>query len=101
MIHDEGTPYYNPPGAAIRSPAPKTMNHRYLYEEVMTRMAPLYYMAQVLDIDTPLHKRVIEEAGEILQRDYFKEGRSLDDLGLSPDDIIDWQTAKKRFEHTL
>lgn len=98
MVHDEGTPYYNLPGAPIRSPAPKKMNHRYLYEEVIVRMVPLYHMAKVLGIDTPLHKKLIEEAGKILNRDYFKEGRNLDDLGLSPQDILNWQTAKKRFE---
>ena len=98
MVHDEGTPYYNLPGAPIRSPAPKKMSHRYLYEEVMVRMVPLYHMAKVLGIDTPLHKKLIEEAGKILNRDYFKEGRNLDDLGLSPQDILNWQIAKKRFE---
>jgi opine dehydrogenase len=98
MVHDKGTPYYNPPGGPIRSPAPTNMNHRYLYEEVMTRVAPLYYMAKVLGIDTPLYKKLIEEAGKILNRDYFKEGRNLDDLGLSPQDILNWQIAKKRFE---
>lgn len=96
MVHDKDTPYYNPQEGPIRSPAPKSMNHRYLYEEVMTRVVPLYYMAKALRIDTPLHKRLIEEAGKILSRDYFKEGRSLDDLGLSPHDIQNWQTAKKK-----
>lgn len=101
MVHDEGTPYYNPPGGLIRSPAPKEMNHRYLYEEVTTRMVPLYHMAKVLGVDTPLHRRIIEEAGKILDRDYFKEGRNLDDLGLSPHDILNWQIAKKRFERSF
>jgi len=101
MVHDEGTPYYNPPGGPIRSPAPKKMNHRYLYEEVTTRVVPLYHMAKVLGIDTPLHKRIIEQAGEILNHNYFKEGRSLDDLGLSPHDILNWQIAKKRFERSF
>jgi opine dehydrogenase len=101
MVHDEGTPYYNPPGGPIRSPAPKKMNHRYLYEEVMVRMVPLYHMAKVLGVDTHLHQKLIEQAGNILNRDYFKEGRSLDDLGLSSHDILNWQTAKKRFEHSF
>jgi opine dehydrogenase len=101
MVHDKDTPYYNPQEGPIRSPAPKSMNHRYLYEEVMTRVVPLHYMAKALRIDTPLHKRLIEEAGKILSRDYFKEGRSLDDLGLSPQDIQNWQTAKKRFVHSF
>jgi len=101
MVHDEGTPYYNPLGGPIRSPAPKSMNHRYLYEEVMTRVVPLYYMAEAIGIDTPLHKRIIEEAGKILNRNYFKEGRNLDDLGLSPQDILNWPIAKKRFEHSF
>ncbi len=98
MVHDKGTPYYNLPGAPIRSPAPKKMNHRYLYEEVMVRMVPLYHMAKVLGIDTPLYKKLIEEASKIVNRDYFKEGRNLDDMGLSPQDILNWQIAKKRFE---
>lgn len=101
MVHDEGTPYYNPPGGPIRSPAPKKMNHRYLYEEIMVRMVPLYHMAKVLGVDTHLHQKLIEQAGKILNRDYFKEGRSLDDLGLSSQDILNWQTAKKRFEHSF
>ncbi|UCG81815.1 MAG: NAD/NADP octopine/nopaline dehydrogenase family protein, partial [Desulfobacterales bacterium] len=82
----------------IRSPAPKTMKHRYLYEEVIVRMVPLYHIAKVLGIETPLHEKLIEEAGKIFNRDYFEEGRNLDDLGLSPDDILNWQIAKKRFE---
>lgn len=98
MVHDEGTPYYNLPGEPIRSPAPKTMKHRYLYEEVIVRMVPLYHMAKVLGIETPLYEKLIEEAGKILNRDYCKEGRNLDDLDLSPDDILNWQIAKKRFE---
>lgn len=101
MVHDEGTPYYNPPGGPIRSPSPTSMNHRYLYEEVMTRVVPLYYMAKALGVGTPLHKRIIEEASKILNRDYFKEGRNLDDLGLSPQDILNWKTAKKRFERSF
>jgi len=101
MVHDKGTPYYNPPEGPIRSPAPKKMSHRYLYEEVMTRVVPLYHMAKVLGIETPLHKKIIEEAGKILNRDYFKEGRNLDDLGLSPQDILNWQTARKRFERSF
>ncbi len=101
MVHDEGTPYYNPLGGPIRSPAPRSMNHRYLYEEVLTRLVPLYYMAKPLGINTPLHKRLIEEASEILNCDYFKEGSNLDDLGLSPQDIQSWQMAKKRFESSF
>ncbi len=101
MVHDEHTPYYNPEGGPIRSPAPTTMNHRYLYEEVMTRVVPLYYMGKALGIDTPLHRRIIKEAGNILNRDYFKEGRNLDELGLSPQDIVHWQKAKKRFAHSF
>ncbi len=101
MVHDKGTPYYNPPGGPIRSPAPKKMNHRYIYEEVMTRVVPLYHMAKVLGIDTPLHKKIIEEAGKILNRDYFKEGRNLSDIGLSPHDILNWQIAKNRFERSF
>jgi hypothetical protein len=55
-------------------------------------------MAKVLGIETLLYEKLIEEAGKILNHDYFKEGRNLDDLGLSPDDILNWQIAKKRFE---
>ena len=61
-------------------------------------MVPLYHMAKVLGIDTPLYKKLIEEASKIVNRDYFKEGRNLDDMGLSPQDILNWQIAKKRFE---
>lgn len=67
----------------------------------MTRVVPLHHMAKVLGVDTSLHKKIIEEAGKILNRNYFKEGRNLDDLGLSPHDILNWQIAKNRFEHSF
>ncbi|MFQ5574455.1 MAG: NAD/NADP octopine/nopaline dehydrogenase family protein [Terriglobia bacterium] len=98
MVHDEATPYYNKPGDAIRSVAPTKMSHRYLYEEIMTRVVPLYYFGKALSLRTPLHERIIREAGEILGRDYFREGRGLKKLGLSENDVRHWQARKKRFE---
>ena len=101
MLQDQGTPYYNKPGEPIRSPAPKKMSHRYLYEEVMTRVVPLYYLAKALGVDTPLHKKIIEQASQILGRDYFQEGRNLAKLGLTEEDVRNWRRAKMRFENSF
>lgn len=98
MVHSPLTPYFNLPGEKIRSLAPKTMNYRYLWEEMLTRVVPLYKFAQILGIDLPLHKELIQKASFILERNFMNEGRDPEQMGLTNEDIKNWRTSRLKFE---
>lgn len=67
--------------------APTTFSHRYLLEEVPTKLVPQMEMAQVLGIPQPLTREISERACELTGIDFFQEGRTLKRLGLLDSDI--------------
>ncbi|NIA16316.1 MAG: NAD(P)-binding domain-containing protein [Nitrospiraceae bacterium] len=62
--------------------APTTLDHRYLLEDVPTGLVPISDAASAVGVRTPAMDHLIDEASGILGRDFRKEGRTLDNLGL-------------------
>lgn len=62
--------------------APKGLNIRYIYEDVPYSLIPMSSLAKEFNIDTPAIDSIIRIAGLITGIDFFKEGRTLERLGL-------------------
>ncbi len=63
--------------------APKTLNHRYLLEDIPTGLVPIALLGDALDIHTPTIDSLINEGSTELGIDFRKKGRTLEKLGLS------------------
>jgi opine dehydrogenase len=69
---------------------PVTLNTRYLFEDVATGLVPLSSLGRAIGVKTPTMDAVIELTNTLLDRNFWKEGRSLENLGLAglrPDEI--------------
>jgi len=75
----QSSPVYGGHGAD----APKMLSHRYLTEDVPYLLVPVASFGRVFDTSCPLIEGVILFAGVINDRDFFKEGRTLEKLGLT------------------
>jgi len=62
--------------------APKGLNIRYIYEDVPCSLVPLSSIAKEFNIETPAIDSIIWLAGLITGRDFYKEGRTAERLGL-------------------
>lgn len=62
--------------------APKGLNIRYIFEDVPYSLIPLSSIAKELNIETPAIDSIIRLATLITGKDFFKEGRTADRLGL-------------------
>ncbi len=58
--------------------APKTINHRYLLEDVATGLVPLEYLAKQLGLKLKTTNLIIDLASEILNFDFREKGRKID-----------------------
>lgn len=63
-------------------PGPYSFDNRYVTEDVPMGLVLLSSLAKKLDIKTSECDRLIDMCGGILSRDFNKEGRTLDSLGL-------------------
>ncbi len=63
-------------------PAPTTLDHRYLWEDVPMGLVPISDAADAVGVATPAIDHLIDEASGILGRDFRSEGRTLEKLGL-------------------
>lgn len=68
--------------------APTTINHRYIWEDIPTGLVPMSLFGENLGIPTPTINYFIEEGSKILDTDFRSEGRTLNQLGLSTDNLI-------------
>jgi opine dehydrogenase len=84
-------PYQNTSQNANRSPAPKTLNHRYLLEEIALRAVPTIEIAKILKLETPIYCEMVEKANYLTNNDFYKTGRTLKDMGLTEEDILNWK----------
>ncbi|MBT7903168.1 hypothetical protein HN587_04865 [Candidatus Woesearchaeota archaeon] len=92
MIHAT-PPYQNTPEIPNRSPAPKTLFHRYLLEEIPLRAVPTVSIARIFDIPTPRYEEMVGRARELTGIDFWKTGRTLEDMGLTEQDIKRWTNS--------
>lgn len=63
--------------------APATIDHRYLWEDVPMSLVPLASLGHQLGIATPSIDMIIQLASLLHGRDYRREGRTVEKLGLS------------------
>ena len=62
---------------------PLTLDTRYLFEDVATGLVPLSSLGQAVGVVTPTMDAVVELTNTLLGRNFWKEGRSLENLGLA------------------
>jgi opine dehydrogenase len=75
------------------SVAPDTLNHRYLTEDVPNTLVPLFGMARVAGLPTPMLDSVVHMASVLCGEDFRSNGRTLARLGwdgLDVGGIVDW-----------
>lgn len=63
--------------------APRSLNHRYITEDVPTGLIPIASFGRHLHIPTPYTDSLIHMACGITGVDYWQRGRTLDSLGLA------------------
>jgi len=62
---------------------PTTLNTRYLFEDIPTGLVPLAELGKALGVKTPLMGAVVDLGSALLGRDFWREGRTLEKLGLA------------------
>jgi opine dehydrogenase len=68
--------------------APKTVNVRYISEDVPTGLVPLASIGEYLGIPTPTMDSLINLASVLLGTNYRKIGRTVENIGLPMNDLI-------------
>ena len=63
--------------------APSNINHRYIFEDVPMSLVPLYSIGQMLGLNMPTIKSIIDFACIMHDKDYYTTGRTVQSLGLS------------------
>ncbi len=62
--------------------APGTIDHRYISEDVPASLIPIASLGDMLKVPTPTIKSIIQMACTMHGVDYWKEGRTVDRLGI-------------------
>jgi opine dehydrogenase len=62
---------------------PTTLNTRYLFEDIPTGLVPLSLLGRAMGVATPAMEAVVTLGNALLGRDFWREGRSLEKLGLA------------------
>ncbi len=65
--------------------APRTLQHRYIFEDVPCGLVPLEAVGLKYGLDMKHTSLIIDLASELMDTDFRETGRSLNDLGLSGD----------------
>ncbi|MFH2067896.1 MAG: NAD/NADP octopine/nopaline dehydrogenase family protein [Candidatus Omnitrophota bacterium] len=63
--------------------APSSIAHRYIWEDVPASLVPIASIGEMLGVETPAIKAIIRIASTVHQKDYGKEGRTVEKLGIS------------------
>lgn len=69
------------------SPAPATLSHRYLTEDVPCGAVPTASLGRAAGVAMPVHESLIDLAGIVQGRDYWAAGRDVARLGLEGKDV--------------
>ena len=78
-LHDAITA--NPGYAGIR--APRSLNHRYIWEDVPMSLVPIASLGDMLGVPTASIRAIIHIASILADTDYWAEGRTAERLGLA------------------
>jgi opine dehydrogenase len=62
---------------------PTSMQHRYITEDASTGVALMVSLGQMINIPTPVAQALLTLASAINQRNYLKDGRTVEKLGVS------------------
>ncbi len=71
--------------------APKSLDVRYITEDVPTGLVPIVSFAQAAGIDAPASRAIADICCVLHRRDYWRTGRTLESLGLAgmgPEEIV-------------
>ena len=68
--------------------APTTLNNRYLWEDIPTGLVPISLFGNALGVSTKTIDYLIDEGCNILRRNFWEQGRTLEKLGLSRENIL-------------
>ena len=68
--------------------APTTLNSRYLWEDIPTGLVPISLFGNALGVATKAIDFLIDEGCETLERNFWEEGRTLEKLGLSKENLL-------------
>ena len=63
--------------------APQEINHRYVWEDVPFSLVPISSIGKMLGIKTPTIDAIIHISGILLKKDFRKQGRTVEKLGIS------------------
>jgi opine dehydrogenase len=63
--------------------APPTIDHRYIWEDVPMSLVPIASLGDLLGVNTPAIKHIIDLAGLMNGCDYWAEGRTIEKMGLA------------------
>ena len=63
--------------------APKSLEHRYILEDVPYGLVPISYLGQLLNIQMPVTNALILIASRMCGKDFMKEGWNLEKMGIS------------------
>ena len=74
---------YEPTGPYQWTPTPKSMDHKYVTEDVPCGLVAMSALGEAVGVATPVIDGLIALCGAMLGRDFTKEGRNLEYLGLA------------------
>jgi len=79
-----GSEFFGPFGEAIVPPivGPLSVEHRYFTEDIPIGTVAYYNFARKFGVDVPVIESLVRLGCLVSKRDFFKEGRSLRDMGL-------------------
>jgi len=62
--------------------APPTLNSRLVTEDIPMGLVPMAEMAKLVGIEAPMMNLIIDLASQLMDKEYRKEGRTLESLGI-------------------
>jgi opine dehydrogenase len=87
---------YEPTGPYQWTPTPSTLRHKYVIEDVPCGLVAMSALGQVAGVATPVIDGLVALTSAMLGRDFRREGRNLERLGLAGRSIAD---VKRILEH--
>ncbi len=63
--------------------APATIYNRYITEDIPTSLVPIASIGEMLGVETPIIRSMIHMGSLLHNKDYWKEGRKVESLGLA------------------